>query len=186
VALQFVLAQPFTVVATVGYLVLSYAYSDTFFDVKSRGLLGTLLLCFCYGSFPVILGLTQNPVLMPGVTVALVALVALSMAPLLLAKDYKDFRGDKATNKRTPLVQFGPRRLRLIVGGLSLAAGTAYGGLAFEYGVNGALVLASVIAYLVLIRKIHVSEGVMQKSYRAILMLVLLMMPVSVIWCARP
>jgi 4-hydroxybenzoate polyprenyltransferase len=182
VLLQLGLKQPQSTWISVAYLILSYAYSDSFFNIKSRGLLGTVLLCICYSTLPIVLGASQGSIIRPDLIMELALFSACSLAPLILAKDYKDYKGDKLTHKMTPLVQFGVKRLMLITNCLLLITAAAYLLLALKYKTNMAIVLIGVLLYLALTRKLHLGQGNVPRQYKAALLLLLIAMPASIIF----
>jgi 4-hydroxybenzoate polyprenyltransferase len=110
------------------YLVLGFLYSGPL-DVKSRGVYAALLLGFCYGAMPWLIGAS--------VTSQLDELALLSMAftsfvfssGIIVIKDFKDLLGDKATHKNTLLVRKGApytRRYYLLTTSLAYCLLLAY------------------------------------------------------------
>jgi len=182
VALQLGLRQPQSAEVSVLYLILSYIYSDSFFNVKSRGLLGTALLCVCYSALPLLIGTSQGLTVRPGLAAELALFSACSLVPLILAKDYKDYIGDKLTHKMTPLVRFGVKRLMLITNCLLLITVSAYLLLALKYKTNIAIALVGVVLYLALTRKLHLSQGNVPRRYKTVLLFLLIAMPASIIY----
>jgi len=107
--LQTGLEQPASFIIGLAYLCLAFAYSNRIINIQSRGWWAPLLLAACYGSLPLLLGLSQLDELEATnlVVLGLLAMQILLIFPVVLAKDYKDLSGDRATNKRTPLVRYG-------------------------------------------------------------------------------
>jgi len=179
--IQFLLAQPLTIMTTCTSLLLSYVYSSSALRVQSRGLWGTALLCTSYGAVPLFLGLAQGSEPITTDTVLVAVLVTLLLSPLLLAKDYKDLKGDKQTGKNTPLVRYGAARLQRIAQVLIVVSVIAYGSLAMQYDVNAYTILISTTLYIGLLLKIHHEFGRTVRVFKTALLAVLLIMPVSVL-----
>ena len=114
--------------------------------------------------------------------IELALFVPLSIAPLILAKDYKDYSGDSLTHKKTPLVRLGTKRLFLLASGLSLVSVIMYVILVFAHHVNWLMGLAVAVSYFMLTRKIHSDKGRMPRLYKTALFLSLLAMPASVLY----
>ncbi|HEX4775050.1 MAG TPA: UbiA family prenyltransferase [Candidatus Saccharimonadales bacterium] len=182
VALQFSMRQPGTAIVTASYLVLSYIYSDSFFRLKSRGLLGTALLCICYGTLPLLFGFLQGALVQPHLMIELALFMPLSIAPLILAKDYKDYKGDRLTHKKTPLVLLGSKRLFLLASSLALVSVIAYAIFVVTHHVNLLIGFAIAASYFVLTRQLHTGKGHMTRLYKTALFLSLLAMPVSTLY----
>ena len=88
------------------YILLGYLYSGPA-NVKSRGAAAALLLGFCYGAMPWLIGASITGQLYePGLlTMSLISFIFSS--GIIVIKDFKDIAGDKATNKNTLLVMKG-------------------------------------------------------------------------------
>ena len=89
------------------YILLGYSYSGPL-NIKSRGVYAAMLLGFCYGAMPWLLG-----ALVTGhfgeVSLMWMALSSFVFSTgIIVLKDFKDIKGDKATHKRTLLVIKGP------------------------------------------------------------------------------
>ncbi len=106
VASQLWLRQPWTSAFCVLYIGLLLAYSLPRISLQSKGFAATVCLAMCYGTIPLLLGGVQGGHLSQRFIVAS-GLQIFLLAPLLLAKDYKDLSGDQAYGKRTPLVRYG-------------------------------------------------------------------------------
>ena len=105
--LQVALVQPVGIVVTVAYFCLLAAYSHRTVRLQARGLVAPFVLACCYGGLPVLLASGQ----VGRVDWWLAGIVTLLCVPLLLAKDYKDLAGDRATGKRTALVRYGAKKV---------------------------------------------------------------------------
>lgn len=110
------------------YVTLGYIYSGPL-NVKSRGVIAALLLGFCYGAMPWLIGATITGQLSE------VSLICMAMSSfvfsggIIVIKDFKDIKGDTKTHKRTLLVAKGPtytRRYYLLVTSLSYVLLTSY------------------------------------------------------------
>ncbi len=159
--LQFVLTQPASILLTVAYLVLTVAYSHKKPRLQARGFWATLTLGVCYGSLPVLMGLAQGTDVLAVKPLAFGAFQIPLLFPLLLAKDYKDLRGDRAVGKRTPLVRHGPAVvLRVALGSAVLAAGL-YIGMGFWLELNPLLTLVASEVYVFFAYWLHRTKGTM-------------------------
>ena len=181
VLIQFGMEQPQTIIITLLYLALSYTYSDSFFKIKSKGLLGTILLCVCYGSLPLLLGLYQGVSIKSTLLVELAIFTGFSILPLVLAKDYKDYKGDVLTQKVTPLIQFGSKRLYKLSITISLLVVFSYFVIGIKYSSNELIIIFVSVVYLLLIRKLHKESGKISTTYRNALTLILILMPISIL-----
>lgn len=155
--LQFQLAQPATLLISLAYAVLLLAYSLPWPSLQSRGFIATLCLAVCYGGLPVLLGAAQGHAL-PGHTFVLAGLQLLLVAPLLLAKDYKDIVGDRKLGKRTPLVRYGVTYVQR-ASGLCLLV---YAGFVVSLLVAGSatpLLVAASVVYVYAVITIHKKRG---------------------------
>ncbi len=111
--LQAFCPQPVTLLLTLAYLALLYAYSQPQLNLQARGFVAPVVLSLCYASLPYLFGVAQTrPLQAQDYLVA--GLTVLLCTPLLLAKDYKDLAGDKAHGKRTPLVRYGARTVKIV------------------------------------------------------------------------
>lgn len=99
------------------YMILLSFYSSKTFNIQARGIWGLILLSVCYGIIPILIGLGGS-----GVTESVIKALVIQpwlFIPILLAKDYKDLKGDKKFNKKTFLLRHGQRAtyyLALVVG----------------------------------------------------------------------
>jgi len=178
---QLRLAQPATLFITTSYLVLTLAYSHPRTNIKARGLLGTLLLCICYGTLPFLLGALQGDTLKTPEFLLLLVLETVLIMPLILAKDYKDSKGDILTRKYTPLILYGSRVIFYIALATALLAVTIYSWLAIQYSISIVVVIACSCIYLLLIYVLHTSKGTLAKSYRHVLVFALLTISLSLL-----
>jgi 4-hydroxybenzoate polyprenyltransferase len=106
IGLQLFLAQPVTLLLGGLYLLLAIAYSHPHIQLQKRGLIGTAVLALCYGVIPFYIGASQGSALSM-LTPLFIIFEGVLIVPLLLAKDYKDYKGDRQTKKLTPLVRYG-------------------------------------------------------------------------------
>jgi 4-hydroxybenzoate polyprenyltransferase len=179
--LQIVLAQPASLLLTLLYVLLTLAYSHPKIDIKARSLLGTLLLSVCYGALPFLLGAAQKPSLDVRHLLTFSGLQILLLAPLLLAKDSKDYKGDTLTNKNTPLVRYGQRGVSVISISVALLAVVLYIWLAHK-GSNRLLISTALAAlYLLLIAALHHTKGALARPLRNLLVCTLLGMSFSLL-----
>lgn len=118
VALQFWLTQPGTIVLCMIYGLLLLLYSHKQLNVQARGLIAHILLAVCYGSLPVLIAATQQG--LNTSTLWLAGFQITLLLPSLLAKDYKDLKGDRHYGKQTPLVRYGAKAVFKIAGSLVL------------------------------------------------------------------
>ena len=165
VVLQPLMAQPKTALATGAYLLLMYVYSSTFFNVKSRGLWATLLLCLCYGALPLTVGAAQGSSLNSLLIIELAGLAFMAVAPLILAKDYKDLRGDRRTGKLTPLARYGETRLLYITYASALLSASFYVILAKMHGMELPWAILIAAAYGVMVFGLHRRKGSLSVVY---------------------
>lgn len=101
------------VLALVG---LGWAYNARPFQLSRRPIASMVVMALSYGFLPVLLGVSLGTI--TGWTVLLGLLWSVSRVSLSILKDYKDAVGDAASNKRTFLLVYGHRKVRVI----SLAA----------------------------------------------------------------
>lgn len=104
------------------YGIMTVLYSHEKFNVQARGIFALFPLAICYGCLPIIIGAGTFD-LAGNFLLAIVLQIPL-LLPMLLAKDYKDLRGDAAHGKRTFLVRHGVRKTQYVAGAL-LAGVTA-------------------------------------------------------------
>ena len=93
------------------YLLLGWMYSGPL-NVQGRGIFAALLLGFCYGAVPWIVG--ASAVNAP-ITFELVCIICLSFifkSGVIVIKDFKDKHGDKIGGKKTLLVKHGAEATR--------------------------------------------------------------------------
>jgi len=120
VLLQLYLAQPASLLVMGAYFLLLFCYSEPHIRLQARGWWAILSLALCYGALPAALGAMQGADSLELAPLALLQILLLS--PTLLAKDYKDEKGDRAGGKQTPLVRYGATAVTLAAYGLALAA----------------------------------------------------------------
>ena len=179
--LQFFFTQPQTAIITLVYLILTIVYSHKKINFMSRGLLGTILLCAYYGSLPFLLGAVQGEGLSTSKLVEISLLEITLLLPLILAKDYKDYKGDKLSKKFTPLILYGVQAVRLTAYFAALLAVALYIWLAAKQNVNLIILIICPPFYLVLIYALHKTRGTLAKYYRNLLTMVLLLVTISLI-----
>jgi 4-hydroxybenzoate polyprenyltransferase len=153
VAPQFVMAQPVSVLIVTGFLCIALAYSHPLINLKSKGWLSTVSLAICYGGLPTVLGAVQGNLRWSSILFLALLQVPL-LTPSLLAKDYKDEKGDRATGKHTPLVRHGPQVVRIVSACFAGVAAVLY--FTASPGVVAALLLGS---YLLFIYYLHRQKG---------------------------
>ncbi|MCE7936959.1 hypothetical protein DYH10_04210 [Candidatus Saccharibacteria bacterium CPR2] len=110
IIIQLLLPQPETLIFALTLLFFSLIYSWKVTDIQSRGLIATILLSLMYSG---------SPVLLAGIYSGYFPLFQACVLGLLttaglLAKDYKDIKGDKLHGKLTPLVRYGEKTVRTI------------------------------------------------------------------------
>jgi len=177
IVLQVYLAQPYSIGIVVAYVVLLYMYSTTRYNLQSRGLWGSTALCICYSALPVLLGVYQKPTGIHGRLFPVVAWALLATLPIILAKDYKDYTGDKRTGKLTPLVRFGAVKLRKITYAVLALSSIAYLVLTWTHRAEHLwLAAVSVTAYALLTIVLHRKSGALPKLYKTALLFLLIAM----------
>jgi len=161
-------------------MLLLYLYSGRP-NFKSQSWLGVIILAVCYGGLPIILGYAQSD---PSTYTKILigsALNSLVLLPILLAKDYKDVKGDRATGIRTPLVTHGPKTIRVVALTISLLASLCLwqviGGIAH-------LLIYTPLAalYVVYTYYLHARKGNIQPIYAKAGTIILLLMSLSIVW----
>ncbi|HEX8762881.1 MAG TPA: UbiA family prenyltransferase [Candidatus Saccharimonadales bacterium] len=127
-------------------LMLGVAYSWQPIALERRGLLGTLCLSLCYVGIPIALAWSFNEYqsydwkLLLGITIL--------ESSVLLFKDFKDERGDRAFGKRTPLVRYGQKGLYYLAAiFFILGCITTYHKMGTAY-IIGVLICAAALALL--------------------------------------
>jgi 4-hydroxybenzoate polyprenyltransferase len=166
--LQFAASQPGTVVICLAYGVLLAAYSHPVVRIQSRGWWACLVLAVCYGGLPPLLGAVQWPGGLTAAVWQLSSLQVLLLAPLLMAKDYKDLVGDSLTGKLTPLVRYGPVTVAAMANIIGALAATA-----MVIIMKGKWPAAA-LSYMAVIVCLHLSYGQLWRPVRLILSGVLL------------
>lgn len=176
VILQFFLRQPASLAITVLYGVLLAAYSHPRLQLQARGWWATASLTCCYGAIPLALGLAQASVVRWHFVLLFAGLQLVLLAPISLAKDYKDEPGDRATGKNTPLVRYGAQTVRWVAVGCTILTGSAY--LIIVRNLHGKwwLVYPTVALYASFCFYLHNKRGVasnlMRKSGSAIILFI--------------
>ena len=183
ITLQTVFSQPWTVILVIFYGGLLLGYSHPQFRIMSRGLWATFLLAVCYGSLPLLLGAVQGGRINGMVAVDVALLQAGLLFPVLLAKDYKDLKGDAATGKYTPLVRYGPKAVMWLSYAISLAVSITYLFLLAAKGCNVIRAVVLSITYVVLVLMLHSRQPRPPKSIRLSLTVVMLAMTLLVLKC---
>lgn len=180
-ALQFVLKQPASLIATAVYIGLLICYSHPRIAIQRKGFAATILLGLCYGVIPLNLGLLQADVWAWSHVVQLSLLQLLLLAPMLLAKDYKDEHGDKLTGKLTPLIRYGRRTVHASAAVFTLLAMAMYVKLAHDAHVSvyEQLLLGSLYSLLIVV--LHVKKGRLPKQIQLLLTAVLLALSLRVL-----
>lgn len=119
------------------YIFLGYTYSGPL-NLKSRGVFAALLLGFCYGAMPWLIGASVTGQLSEMNLIAMAVASFVFSSGIIVLKDFKDIKGDVATHKRTLLVIKGApytRRYYLLVTSLSYLLLITY-----SYAISGNLV----------------------------------------------
>lgn len=119
-SLQLLIEQPYGTILCALYILLLIGYSQKRFNMQARGELAHIILAICYGVIPIMLGLTQGGNLPTSRYYLVLLIVVVLLLPALLAKDYKDIRGDRICGKRTPLVRHGKRYVSIEAGILTV------------------------------------------------------------------
>jgi len=179
--IQVFLAQPYSAVWTILYLGLAYAYSNARFRIQSRGLWATCLLCVCYSALPLTIGASQRS---PGPSWACLIVtpwVILATAPTILAKDYKDYAGDKQTGKRTPLVRYGASSMRILAYVSLTISCIGYFALLISHGSLSWQRSLYALAYIPLTMSLHNTKRPVPRVYKTLLLLSLIVMCVSLL-----
>lgn len=157
--LQLVLVQPTGVMISVLYVLLSYLYSAPPLRLQTRGWLATATLALCYGGLPLLLGVSQGTHFYGTGLILLLVFQMVLLCPLLLAKDYKDMKGDAATGKRTPLVRYGIATVRRVAYSTALVATIIFTVVTWRNHIDSTLVLAAAGVYLLFAYHLHASKG---------------------------
>lgn len=93
------------------YIMLGYIYSGPL-NIKSRGMLASLLLGICYGALPWIIAGSVTGQLNDMSLLGMAFISFVFSSGIIVLKDFKDIKGDRATNKRTLLVRSGASFVR--------------------------------------------------------------------------
>lgn len=166
--LQTGLKQPESLAIGVALILLSYLYSGKP-GFKSFGLFSTLILSILYGGAPLVLGLIQSNKLDFSSLMYLMFLQILLLSPILLAKDYKDIKGDKQTGKLTPLILYGERVVKLVSVIVSVAACVL-----ILLITSSNLILFVSPFYLIMVYILHKKQGMVSPVFNKVLLLVVL------------
>lgn len=165
-------------VVTIAYVALLIMYSHPIAALQSRGLVAPLSLAVCYGVLPLLLPATglydKNIWLACGLQMIL-------LSPVLLAKDYKDEKGDSLVGKKTFLVRHGAAFT------MKTAVIWASAGLAIIAAVvlllgQSLFVMVFLVPYWLLVYRIHAQQGRLNKWAKKLLFLMLIGATVSVIY----
>lgn len=170
------MAQPGSFVLISMYLLLSYAYSAPTPRLQARGFVAPLVLAACYGVIPMLLGATQGTPLSFGALAVLTLFQILVLVPSLLAKDYKDLRGDKASGKYTPLVRYGPVAVKRAAMIIATLAATAFSVICLAKKLDPLLIYATSACYLLFVYHLHASKGVITWQYNKFYTILVLIM----------
>jgi 4-hydroxybenzoate polyprenyltransferase len=176
--LQFLIHQPFSALICFAYGLLLIAYSHPRLNIKSKGYFATVLLSISYGSLPFLLGAVQGSHLTTH-TIYICVFQALLIFPIVLAKDYKDLKGDRLTNKKTPLVKYGFNAVMVVAIFIALLASFMF--LNLETGQSLFKLLSMATLYFFLIVWIHRNRGRINHYIRLILTMNMLAMSLLVI-----
>lgn len=153
---------PSAITWLVVFLVLAWAYNARPLILSRRPISSIVVLGLCYAFVPILLGASLGL----GVSSEVVWLAvfwALGRASLSILKDYKDAVGDAKSNKRTFLLVYGNRRVRLVSLILGIVGYVEVARITYElvvpasvewfYASVGAALLLLVYGRLVLFRK---------------------------------
>lgn len=180
--LQMGLAQPASMILAVLYVLLATGYSHPKVHMQSRGWWAGILLSICYGSLPVLLGFAQGMSVLAIKPLFLAILQIPLLFPILLAKDYKDKKGDTLTGKRTPLVRYGKRVISQAAMGTALLAAAMYVAAATHLGINLLFALPALITYLIFCYKLHRKKGQINPHARKLANVLLIAMNLLLLW----
>ncbi len=178
--LQFLMQQPVSLILCLSYLACCVVYSAPRIHLQTRGFTATLNLALCYGFVPVLLAAAQGGAI--GWDTVLVGLCQiLLISPILLAKDYKDERGDRLHGKRTPLVRYGQR-------GVMIATAVCFVGFAALFvafpkqlpATTAVVFLGSTYAVMALV--LHRHRGKSSWAYGHLVRLTLIVLSSMIFW----
>lgn len=158
--LQWFMVQPQTLLLVITYLGLSVAYSMPPFHLKKHGLFGIAALSACYVAIPMAIGWAQMATVNTHQVIIIVGTSVLACAGLL-AKDYKDIKGDSQYGLHTPLIRYGKGRVIL------LAYVFTGAGSLLLYASSSWVVLLATAAYALAVWQIHQRNGTGLLWYRA-------------------
>lgn len=94
-------------------LLVSWLYDAKPFQLSRRPIASIVALGVCYGSLPMLLGLSLSGGV-DSYTFLFALVVGVGRASLSMLKDYKDARGDALHNKRTFLLVYGRTQVRRV------------------------------------------------------------------------
>ena len=157
--LQLALAQPASLALSASWLLLAYAYSSPRLRLQARSWLAPVVLGACYGALPLVIGAAQGWPLAGQAVLLLAVLQIFLLAPTLLAKDYKDATGDRATGKRTPLVRHGAKMVGLVAVSMALVTAAGYASVTVYLGGPLALATTAGAVYLAFCSLLHSRRG---------------------------
>lgn len=109
VAVQTKLHQPGGLLVTLAVGFSSVAYSCAPLSLQSRDVIGTAQLAATYVGAPIALASTQSPHSTPLPAMITIGGVLVAAMATILYKDFRDEHGDRAVEKRTPVVRYGRR-----------------------------------------------------------------------------
>ncbi len=178
---QLLLLQPSSIYICLIYLVLAILYSHPTIKLKSRSWFAIFVLSICYGCLPFLLGLAQTKTLYSFKICEFLIFQILLLFPVLLAKDYKDIKGDRLTNKLTPLIVYG-QNIVIKVARLSLfVASFLYLYLSIKNKLNIPLSILMILIYISLGYKLHKNKGQLNKILRDILTIDMLLLSLELL-----
>ncbi len=163
---QFFIRQPHSLSICLIYLMLFLSYSHRRINIKSKGYFSAALLCICYGSLPLLLGIVQGGRVAASI-VYICVFQAILLLPIVLAKDYKDLIGDRLTNKKTPLVKYGAKAVTKVAIVSALFASIIF--LVIDKQTPLYLQLLSALVYMALITWLHRNKGSVSQYLRLLL-----------------
>lgn len=179
VVLQINLIQPATGLLSLGYILLAILYSYPKLNLKSSGWFSSILLCVCYGSIPLLVGLAQYNFKIEHDPLYYAGMQILFLFPVVLAKDYKDFVGDKLTHKLTPIVRYGVALVFRAAIICAVCTVLLYTATSTEPDLLMAALLSS--AYVAMVYDLHRTEGKINTAQRLLLSMTILLMSVHAI-----
>ena len=176
------LRQPVSLLIAATYSILILAYSHPRISLQSRGWLAPAVLAVCYGVLPLTLGLSQRALPFHPLLIVLGLVQFWTLMPLLLAKDYRDETGDRATGKRTPLVRYGYRAVMGAAMGFAAVGAGLLTTAGYAAGLHPALLASAAIAYLAFCYRLHARRGDIGEQERKLAGLMLLGLHLTILY----